>query len=251
MKTKIKMAGWAILVALLIAGCHQDEELQPLESSDKNQSEIALLEKELGITFYKKDLKLIDETGRNVVTLQIAGKDKAMVDAYLEMYEFSVSPIFRNQYESSDAAKQSPVDNGAAEKTNIDGIFTEVISKQLDKNVIGLRTTLTLKNRSLQGRVAAPGDFPSSATHYNTSGNWPEIFKMYASSTVGYQFMGKSRWYSGWSTRTFCDYYNPSVCATYWEHGGEQWTSVDGPYDVRVTVYYFQYWDYSFEWINY
>src|SRR5690606_13804648 len=127
---------WAIVFAVVIAGCHQDEEFRPPESQDRGLSEIALLEKELGITFYKKDLDLVDETGRNKVTLQIAGKTKAMVDAYLEVYDFSISPILRNKkYELKSAtATQSPVENGVKEEPDIDGIFTEVISRQLDED---------------------------------------------------------------------------------------------------------------------
>lgn len=253
MKRRINLAGRILALTLIAVSCNQDEELRPSEDRNQRMSEIALLEKEYGITFYKKDLILVDETGRNVVTMQIAAKHEAMVKAYLDTYGFSISPIYEEKHKTPrpDATEQVPIEKNQEEQTDLDGIFTEVISKQLEEGVIGLRTTLTLKNRSLRGgRVAAPDDFPNSATHYNTSGNWPEIFKMYASSTVGYKFMGKSRWYSGWSTRTFCDYYSPTVCASYWEHGGEQWTAVDGPYDVRATVYYHYYWDYSFEWVN-
>lgn len=64
--------------------------------------------------------------------------------------------------------------------------------------------------------------------------------------------MGKSRWYSGWSTRTFCSMYYPNPCQSYWRESGQyQRLWIDGPYKVRVTFDYYNVSDFSFRFINY
>ena len=136
------------------------------------------------------------------------------------------------------------------EEVNARGIYTEIISQNLDKNVAGLRTDFKIRNRQLvNGRTAVASDFPNSVTHYNNSGNWPERFKMYGYQTVGWKFMARGR-LSGYSTRTFCNWYDDTVCMEYWEYGSEVWVDVDGPFQVKAIVYYFNYTDYAFEWNN-
>jgi len=243
----------AMFFTFVVISCDQSEELNPSQNQNENVSEISLLERETGITFFKQDIKLTDEGGKNTVTMRVAGKSESMVKAYLETYKFSISAI----YESGDYRKNSnktkpiPFDDGVREEQSTDGLFTEFISKQLVNGVIGFKTNAILKNRSLtNGRTAVASDFPNAVTHYNNSGNWPEIFKMYAYQTVGYKFMGKTNWASGWSTRTFCNYFNNTDCFSYWEHASEKWINVDGPRDVRATVYFNNYTDYSFQWVN-
>lgn len=92
--------------------------------------------------------------------------------------------------------------------------------------------------------------FPYDVTYY--SGTWPEEFECTSYGSIGYKLMGKSRWYSGWSTRTFCSMYYPNPCQSYWRESGQyQRLWIDGPYKVRVTFDYYNVSDFSFRFINY
>lgn len=117
--------------------------------------------------------------------------------------------------------------------------------------MIGIRTHVNVIDKSLNNQRTEANGWANQATHI--SGTWPELFKCQTfSQSVGYKFEGKSRWYSGWSTRKFCNYNISTNCETYWEQPGssEQWTWIDGPYKVQVVVDYNYYWNYSFEFIN-
>lgn len=78
--------------------CNRDD----LQFSIKNespvieeQSEIALIEKEMGISFFKKDITLIDESGKNEVIVRIASKEEEVLREYLALYSLSISPVMR------------------------------------------------------------------------------------------------------------------------------------------------------------
>lgn len=233
------------------------EDLQPSIKNEttviEEQSEIALIEKEIGISFFKKDITLIDESGKNEVVMRIASKEEEVLREYLELYNLSISPVYAKDYEKVEPSQtlSTESENDYQEELaqpNIDGILSELISQKLDKDVIGVNIHVKL-NILENGRVTGNG-FPYDVTYY--SGTWPEEFECTSYGSIGYKLMGKSRWYSGWSTRTFCSMYYPNPCQSYWRESGQhQRLWIDGPYKVRVTFDYYSVSDFSFRFINY
>ena len=216
-------------------------------------SEIELLEKETGITLFKKDLVLTDETGKHEVIMRVAAREKEMVENYLTVFSFSITPTFNliTQVDGGTQQEEHESQFSTSSKSDPEGIFTEFISMELTNGATGFGTNVTLMDKSLRNAPNARNGFPSQATHI--SGKWPEIFKCTTyTNIIGYDFDRKSRWYSGWSSTTFCNYNNNSICRAYWEQPGstQQWTWIDGPYRVRAVVDYYNYWDYSFEFTN-
>lgn len=217
------------------------------------KSQIEQQEKQSGVTFYKREIQVFDESKKSSVVMMVAAVNPDLVESYIREYNFTITPTYdvnETKPERSKVSEEGQVETSSP--SDLEGVFTEFTKVSLQDGVTGFRTNAVLKNREIaNGRTKIASDFPSSATHYNNSGNWPERFKMFAYQTVGWKFHGKSKWYSGWSTRTFCDWYDDTDCADYWEQASEKWIYIDGPWDVKATVYYFSYTDYSFEWNNF
>jgi hypothetical protein len=247
MKKLFTFSAQFVLLVLAFTSCIQDESVNKTLNEPESISEIELMEKETGVVFYKEDIKLAH--GSNEVVIRVASKDETMLKNYLKDFEFSITPLFAKDINFS---KQSTNRSEQAGETSseiiTDGIFTEFISQKLDDGVVGFRTNVKVLNEDLKnGRISANG-YPNQAIH--TSGNWPELFEIFAYQTVRYDFDGKTKWYSGWSSRTFCQWANLANCQSYWEQPSHNVIYIDGPYRVRAVVDYYNFVDYSFQFIN-
>ena len=254
---KNSLTVFTLLLLLISSGCNTENDLATPISQDQIEpeneiSEIELLEKETGITLFKKDLVLTDETGKHQVIMRVAAREKVMVESYLTAFSFSITPTFNPVTQVNEGTQQGGQEGqfSTSGESDLEGIFTEFITIELTDGATGFSTNVILMDKSLKNAPNARNGFPEQATHI--SGKWPEIFKCWTTNSIGYDLDRKSRWYSGWSSTTFCNYNNSSVCKAYWEQPGftEQWTWIDGPYKVRAVVDYNNYWDYSFEFTN-
>lgn len=242
MKNILRAFTWLVTVGILMVSCDTTNELTPVSTVDENQSEIALIEKETGVTLFKQDLNLADESGKNKVVLRVAHKDKQMLENYLEAFSFSISPVLKKDVSRSSSAQAGGLSEGAEEKvtTNLDGIITEFMSTTLEPNVAGFSMRVKFNEKySKNGRANAYGGYPNETTV--TSGTWPELCRVdvYGRS-IAYKFHGKTKWYSGWSSRYFCVDSNPSDCRWDWTQSAISTATinVDGPWKVRATVGY-------------
>lgn len=227
----------------MVSSCNPEENLKP-SATDENLTEIELMEKS-GINLFKTELTVTDEPGENKILLRIASRSEEVLNNYLKIYQFSISPVkgkLYNKRESSPYATDEPGDKGYND-IDMSAVITEVAREHLRPDVTGFILNAKVVDKAFaNGRSMANG-YPNRA--YHESGNWPETFKIFGYQTIRYEFDGKSRWYSGWSSRTFCEYYDPSDCRGFWEQPSENWINVDGPYRVRAVVDFFNYTDYS------
>jgi hypothetical protein len=232
---------WMLMVGMLIVSCDHNNDLAPDPTDGENQSEIAVIEREAGITLFKKDLTLTDEAGRNKVVLRVAHKDEQILKSYLEVVSFAISPVFKKNVSRISAGPTGNVIENTDHKatTNLDGIITEFISKSLEPSVAGFSLRVKFKDNPMNGRSSAYGGFPNETTV--TSDTWPELCKVEVfGRSIAYKFHGKTKWYSGWSSRTFCLDADPYICNSDWTQSAISTATinVDGPWKVRATIGY-------------
>lgn len=242
-----------LLMIIIVFGCQNENQLDVYDNHHEQLSDIESIEMEYGITFSKQDLQLFDESGKNYVTIRFAHQDKSVLDEYLALVTYKITPIYEiNQSKDFTIDKplntdQTPLENDV----NLNGIFTEFINLNLEKGVIGIKTDVIPNDGQIaSSRVQANG-YLYQQTH--TSMNWPDLCNVWTNNTVRYKFTGQTAWWSGWSTRTFCNYDEPSICYTDWIQPAvtEYRTNVDGPYKVRLVIDFDCYCHYSWTFIKF
>lgn len=252
----------AVLGICLLISCNNEEEIPALSEEMKepeNLSEIALLEEELGTTFFKKDFTLTDDTGENQVTLRVASPDEKTLENYLNVVNLSMTPVYRNAYPEAQKPqeKNSNFPDGKTEQA-FEGIITEFISENLNEDVIGLRLNVEVKENKENLRTQVDYNYIS----LHTSMKWPYLAKVttYSNSLeIKYNFEAKDRWYKSWFTgyAETCKYngnfgQDLTQCNFYWfqPQSSENTIWVDGPYKVRARVSYWNTGSYSVEFIR-
>lgn len=244
-------------IPFLAFSCNSDQEL-PAPTVQTNEfeniSEIALLEKELGITLSKRDFILTDETGDNQVTLRVAAKEKEELENYLNSVNLSMEPVFAHEYSYIRTGKNntdSKVEEVDKSSSGFSGIITEFVDEKFGDDVIGVRLNVEIKAQSNNSRI----NYALYTEH--TSGNWPYLAKIKTFTTyepIGYRLETKSRWYKSWNFASMCKYngtngLDPNQCQSFWEQyaNNENTFWVDGPYRVKIPVSYWTSGSYSIE----
>lgn len=247
-------------ISFFVFSCNSDQEL-PISMEKTNEgeniSEIALLEEELQINLYKRDFILTDATGDNQVTLRVAAKEEDVLESYLSTVNFTMTPVFVNDYPIDQTLKKKldvPIEQNKNE--NFSGIITEFVNEQLKNDVIGVRLNVEVKENSENARMT----YSYSTTH--TSNNWPTLAKIETFGTaieINYNFEAKNKaltsWYTGYLE--VCKYNGNggpdlSQCSHGWNQTPNQenifW--VDGPYRTRAVVRYWNAGSYGVTFIR-
>lgn len=224
--------GLCSLVLLVFAfGCQNDEPPSDRSSAkDETESELTLIERDLGMPLYFRDLTLKDGKGENEITLRVASTNESMLDEYLKSRLFSIEPVIKK--EETDRVvdlRNVPKVLNTNIKQSADfeaAIITEVIKQNLRPGVLGVQ---------LHNRFNSDYDVEKNGrTKYNylvthTSNNWPSWVTYQSFSNTEMQLDYKQKWYSSWFP-----VYGPEswCCYDYYEF------YVDGPYRVRIWVEY-------------
>lgn len=256
MKNYFKSLPSILLLGISAIGCTTDQEIgnpDHFNSSISGLSEIELLEKDLGVEFFKEDLILKDQNGENEVTLRIAAQEKNELEAYLDNVEFSISPIYSKANSSRKSTNKYGDNLNGGETENFSGIITEFVETKIREDVVGVRLNVVIKNQQENSRIA----YNARTTH--TSSNWPHLAKIKTfdnSLVIRYNFEVKDRWYKSWYTGYLetCKYNGVngpinSDCQHFWEQSANMENTfwVDGPYRVRAVINYWNTGSYSVE----
>lgn len=246
--------------ALFVFSCNSEQEL-PVSLQEENEpeniSEIALLEEELGITLFKRDFILTDESNDNQVILRVAGVEEDILESYLNSVTFSMNPVYLNDYPF--LVRESKEEFVLPEERQTDqdfsGIITEFVSQTLKDDVIGIRLNVAVREGNENSRI----NYNFTATH--TSDVWPYLatVQTYANSLeIKYHFDAKERWYKSWYTGYLetCKYNGNaapdlSQCSHWWTQPANSSNTfwVDGPYKSRVNVSYWNSGSYSVTYV--
>jgi hypothetical protein len=243
MKTKKRPTSFAFLILILIAfGCQNDEKPSDRSSAkDETESEITLVERELGIQLHFRDLVLTDEGGENKITLRVASTNESMLNEYLRYRTFSIEPIFqKEETDGSIDLRNAPkvLNNSAKLAGDFDAtVITEVINQDLKSGVRGVRLH-NKYNTEYKADKSGRTKYYFLTTH--TSNNWPSYLNYQSFSYTQMQMDYKQKWYSSWFP-----VYGPEswCCYDFYEF------HVDGPYRVRIWVEYNFESDYYHVWI--
>ncbi len=233
----LRCAPLPMLVLVLLIGCQQDA-VQPNQELPK--SEIELLEKEYGVTFFTKDIILVDAGGSNEMVLRVAALEEALVNEFLESREMSIVPVFEKRGHVNQI-NDSHIDESTSDELDLSKvIIVDIVSQRLDKGVIGLG----LHNKINTNYSLAPNARSKylNPDVWHDSMNWPEEFFLRANQQVYWKLQRKTRWWSGWST----------ILGPYtWSGGTNERFYVDGPWRLRLTISFNNAGDYYYEFVNY
>jgi hypothetical protein len=276
-------------VLIFSIGCNNNNQpdVSPVSSVAKTEytSEIDQMEKEEGVTFFKKDVWIKDEAGKNQVLMRFASKNQSALNAYLLDYNYTIEPIIgvvKDETEkivnSGTQVSGNPqnVQNNAILANN--AIVTEVISRKLSANVSSFSTIVSFKKERLiepkNGRIAAYS-YNRWVTHLTTT-NWPawatvtlvRYSRTYDQcSTLEFGVDQKNcvlcQWYSldskPWDKykietcniyTTFAGQISQSGPMAYSSSATQQATMSGSPYRARVNVQSSTSDDYSVDWVR-
>jgi hypothetical protein len=183
-----------LMLTAFLTSCQQDS-VQP---NQEPESEIELLEKEFGVTFFTQDVTLVDAGGSNEMVLRVAALEKGLVEEFLKSREMSIIPVFEK------GGKVTQINDSYSDESDNDEldlsrvIIVDVVSQTLDKGVIGLGVHNKINpNYSLAPNARSKYLNPDV---WHDSMTWPEEFYLQAYNQVYWKLQRKTRWWSGWST---------------------------------------------------
>ena len=258
MKKILYVSLW-IMSCILAVSCSQDEQNVEPATSDQEIGEIARIEKETGITLFKRVITF--ENGNNKATLLIATKSEEIFKNIVENFDVVIKPVYSRDMPANigKAKSNGAIENGVEPNNENTGeeILTEFEFIQTETNVIGFTTSYHLKTKedASGGRVALTGyDYYITST----SDNWPTYFWVsFPSQGGGLNFNAKWKWYNGWVTYTVCiesSTYGLGVGDCYQEHnlpGVSSYTlNVDGPWRVKTIIGYYNAQDFTWGYIR-
>ena len=228
-------------VLIFSIGCNNNNQpdVSPVNSVAQTQteftSEIDLMEKQEGVTFFKKDVWIKDETGKDQVLMRFASVNKDLLDTYLEENHYTLLPIsgtISNQH----SIDVKPTNNSTNLSTIKQMVITEVVGikspSAIKEYVIHVeRKSDNTKNKK-NGRVSIT--YSSFTIH--VSMNWPTYCRVYATQPIRHSMRVKDRWMNSWSAPSAL--LEHSSTNTYYEYKykiDEWW---DGPWRARLEVDY-------------
>ncbi|PSL18067.1 hypothetical protein [Dyadobacter jiangsuensis] len=180
MSNSTRVVVMSLAVAALAVGCSQPDvkstSNKTTPSSEQFESEIALLEKEAGKTYFKKDIVISDKDGKNQVTIQFASEDQTVLNNYLDEVQYEVVPVYKGQSPQVPSQNTSPSNsantNHPSLATNKFPVFTEERSRNLQAGVVGF--FLSVKSKSQAGsKVLAREGYAYTSNHISGE-DWSE-----------------------------------------------------------------------------
>ena len=165
--------------------CERSEEITPSEDliSKKSETELEIIEKELGVKLFKTVEKIADDYG-NEIQLTIASPDEAQLREYLSNVELGIKVYFADEQSENNLDKVKIDESKDAEEkvhpNKVSNLYFEVLSIKYAENVsrIRLKSTPIKRNQFLNSGF-------SSRYGYTTtfiSGKHIEGFKVWYNS---------------------------------------------------------------------
>ncbi len=258
----------AFFLTAVMFSCNQPKETEvsptTTKAGEEPMSVIDQMEKEEGVKFFKRDVTLIDESGKNKVVMRFATLKLDALNAYIASHHYEIIPRYRLKSKNTNSESTNPSNekkNRESPNVERERIVTEVISTQLEKEVVSYAVKVT--TRSIKNAKTLY-NYAFSETH-TTPANWPEelIITVHgksncAESHVLYGIDYKNTWSSSWYSLDGKAWDNYFVNANYDEYN---WLpcdhplryrvrthNVDGPYRVRFNIQHDA--NYDYEWVN-
>jgi hypothetical protein len=246
-----------------LVGCNNNNQpdVSPVSSVAKTEytSEIDQMEKEEGVTFFKKDVLLKSADGKSEVLMRFASRVKSDLETYLTMHEFKLSPIFTKATTKAPVAGES--DNKDNNKLQVQptntgkaiNIMSEQLSSKLEAGAIGYgidTRNVPIAERPNM-RISAEADYYIEIY----SDRRPDRYKMEVYSEHVWLNM---RYREGWANPNWFNVYNgyPNVWRQIFAkkvYSGNGWdgtwtmtkyeidvAAAFNPYKVLTKVHYFQ-----------
>jgi SPX domain protein involved in polyphosphate accumulation len=161
MKKIVKIFAVLTLFNIAFSSCKQDQydiAKQNLVATHSADGPIAQAEAKFG-TLEKRDVTFTDETGKSSFKMRFAAKSQKIIEAYLEenKYEFfTITASEKNEKYSKvvprDEDKEAKSFDLLAE-TNQNDVFTELISKKIEKGIVGYGVEISYKKINWQGKM--------------------------------------------------------------------------------------------------
>lgn len=140
------------------------------EREEPFQSEISLLEKEMGVSYFKKDVVIHDKSGKNSITMRFASLSNEVLNNYLTSVKYEIVPTDGKKSTTNNQQSNSPETSDAPAPTTFKSdIITEIVSKNLQKGIAGYYVTVMPSNHP---SARTTDDGPYSTSHM--SEDWPE-----------------------------------------------------------------------------
>lgn len=258
MKKILHVSLW-IMFCILAVNCSHDEQNVEPSTSDEEIGEIARIEKETGITLFKRVITF--ENGNNKATLLVATKSEAIFKNVVENFDIVIKPVYSRDIPKSTLIVKSDegIENGNESNNENRGeeILTEFEYVQMEENVVGFTASYHLKTGENEtgGRTALTGyDYYITST----SDNWPTYFWVsFPNQGGGLGFKAKWKYYYTWVTYTVCiesSTYGTGVGDCAQEHdvpGTSTYVfNVDGPWRVKTEIGYYNTQDFTWGYIR-
>lgn len=259
----------AFFMTAAMMSCNQPKETEvsptTAKAGEEPTSVIDQMEKEEGVKFFKRDVTLIDESGKNTVVMRFATLKKDALDAYLASHEYEIVPRHNVSKSISGNFSSNTLLNKKEyeEYPNLgrERIITEILSQSLENKVINY--SIRVKVKSLNN-ARTTSTYAYSETH-TTPKNWPEelIITVFGLPSCGftdvlYGIDYKNTWASSWYSLDNKPWDNYKVVApsdlysgfpcNHPLRNGVRSHNVDGPWRVRFNIQHNG--NYEFEWIN-
>lgn len=234
MKKILKTFCTSAVIMFALAACSPDDETNQAAEhpGGPEVSEIALREKEEGITFFKKDFTFDDGTSKAI--LRVATADEKVFKNIVENLDVTITPI-----RQSDVPADKPHGEYKAFTPQGIEIMTELISMNRGPGVTGFKIRQGLK-ATANGRSEALSGYQIYTS--TTSNNWPSRFWIYfPGSGGGVFFQCKRKWYNGWESDTNCLLGTSDCYNTFDLFGSSSYTfDVDGPWRSKANLGYWE-----------
>jgi hypothetical protein len=232
-----------VLIFSISCNNNNQPDVSPVSSVAKTEytSEIDQMEKEEGVTFFKKDVLLKSKDGKSEVLMRFASKSQAALNAYLLDYNYTIKSMYDSDKSIRPTSEVKLTDNSSNTTPSVGSDFsviTEPISKKLAKNAIGYRLSVNLKEEAMaklkNSRVA------STSTNVHVSGVWPEETKislLSGQNSVEYVIDKKQYWYYSWTLMFgWFTLSGANAQRSHWLDGNQAYGL--SPWKVRVVVAY-------------
>ena len=233
MRNLLTSVCYVVSLALFMAGCNETSEEIALEP-DRKLSEIDLLEKDMGVSLFKAEMVLTDNSNTNTVTLKVASQSEKDLKHYLANNDFSIQPVYAIQQPQKSTDKLPLSIDRESVSPGSSRIYSEVVAQSLAPDVIGYAISIQ-KSGNVNGRTNANGYTYSLSV---ISGEWPFSFGINSTVNVGVSFKIKRAQYDAWESYvTICNL-NTSTCDYYHTNNGFGLYDLAEYYKAQVFVDY-------------
>lgn len=258
----------AACFTVIVASCNKKEGVEVAPTQEKEPtSVIDLMEKEEGVKYFKKDVWLKDETGKDQVLMRFAALDEDALDYYLGVRQYTVT--FKTETSSDRSVETSRIDltNTKTHGTDLQmkvgamRVITEVLSTRFDHSAVRYAIKVSTRN-AINARSAVAYSFYETQT---CPTNWPETLTMEVfgdhtncSPRLTWGVDIRINWTASWQSlggKPWDRYLLVGTPPFSWLPCGNNNRStakgvmgIDGPWRVRFNAQWTD--SYSFEWFN-